>query len=107
MIESTETGTRCISVVVIGRKWFQKSYGNTYHTAQIIIDGATVHKTPLTYGYGEQYMQSAADWLEDNGYMPGREHYPHGGAEMLPMYFRRHNVGVTYEALDVRRERDA
>jgi hypothetical protein len=24
---------------IVGRLWFQKSYGNTYHTAEVFFDG--------------------------------------------------------------------
>lgn len=94
------------SVVVVGRRWFQRTYGNTYHTALIVVNGQTVAKTPKAYGYGDHYLQTAGDWLEQNGYMPGREHYPHGGAEPLWSYCRDRGIAYTAEPIDVTRERD-
>lgn len=29
---------------VIGKRWFQRSYGNTYHTATIIVNGEKTEK---------------------------------------------------------------
>ncbi len=34
------------SITILGRRWFQKSYGNTYFTAQILVDGKKVHDLP-------------------------------------------------------------
>lgn len=52
---------------VIGKRWFQKSYGNTYHTATVIVNGEEL-KSGITYGYGNAYLQTAADLLRANGY---------------------------------------
>ena len=95
------------SLTIIGRKWFQRSYGNTYHTAEIIVNGISVVKTPLAYGYGDQYLESAAQWLEDHGDMPNRRHHKNGSAEPLWQYFREdRGVAYTAVAIDVSRERD-
>lgn len=63
------------SLVIIGRKWFDKVNGNTYHTSEIIIDGEAVHKTGMQYGYGEQYVQTASQWLKDNNYIISDKDY--------------------------------
>ena len=52
---------------VIGKRWFQRSYGNTYHTATIIVNGEEL-KSDIKYGYGTAYLQTAADTLRENGY---------------------------------------
>lgn len=52
---------------VIGKRWFQKSYGNTYHTTTVIVNGEEL-KSGITYGYGNAYLQTAADLLSANGY---------------------------------------
>lgn len=94
------------SITVIGRRWFQRGPGNTYHTAEILVDGVTVHKTPKEYGYGSCYEQTAAEWLESNGYIT-RKHYAHGGAEPLWQVIRE-RMGLNWQstAIDVSRERD-
>jgi hypothetical protein len=95
------------SLTIIGRRWFQRGPGNTYHTAQIIVDGKTVHKSIKSYGYGDMYVETATQWLEANGYMPDREHHANGSAEPAWRYFRDER-GIAYEAqaIDVSRERD-
>ena len=52
---------------VIGKRWFQKSYGNTYHTATVIVNGEEL-KSDIKYGYENAYLQTAADLLRANGY---------------------------------------
>jgi hypothetical protein len=95
------------SVLIVGRRWFQKTYGNTYNTATIYVDGKFVHKTAKQYGYGEHFLTIAADWLEQNGYMPEREHHANGSAEPIWAYFRdRHGAAYHYETIDVTREKD-
>ena len=87
---------------IIGRRWFQKSYGNTYHTAQIIIDGKTVHRTPQAYGYGDHYLQSAVDWLKQSGHLPA------DGEHISNTRFLHEESGFdfTYECHDVQRQKD-
>ena len=85
------------SITIIGRKWFDRVNGNTYHSAQVLVDGATVHRTDRAYGYGDQYEQSGFEWLEANGYLPGREKYLNGLQEAPFRYCER--VGITYERM--------
>ena len=55
------------NAVVVGRKWFQRTYGNTYHSVTIYIDGVTLYE-PFTYGYGSHYKQTAHTLLKKSGY---------------------------------------
>ena len=60
-------------IYIEARLWFQKSYGNTYHTAKVdIYDKSSKQWTtlvsPMTYGYGEHYKHTAASLLLENGY---------------------------------------
>lgn len=52
---------------IFGKRWFQKSYGNTYHTTTVIVNGEEF-KSSIKYGYGNAYLQTAADLLRVNGY---------------------------------------
>ncbi len=86
------------TITILGRKWWDKPNGNTYNTAQIMVNGVTVGKTDFCYGYGYYYMQAAGDWLEKNGYIK-REHYPHGGSEMLWLYCSDRGIHLEYSAV--------
>ena len=57
------------SIMVVGRRWFEKTNGNTYHTAEIYINNEFINKIDLTYGYGDQYYWSAWQWLLKNNYV--------------------------------------
>ncbi len=94
------------SIAVIGRRWFRRGAGGTYHTAEIVVDGLTVHRTPMTYGYGSSYEESAAAWLEAQGYIT-RKAYANGGHEPLWQVVRE-RMGLNWQstAIDVSRERD-
>ena len=81
------------SIVIIGRKWFDKVNGNTYHTAEIIINGVPVHKTLFAYGYGDSYIQSARKWLKENKYLKGIEEHPHCS---LWVYCRNSGINLVY-----------
>lgn len=54
-------------IVIRGRRWFQKSYGNTYFSASIEVDGKIVHTIEYAIGYGDYYLQAAWEWLSENG----------------------------------------
>lgn len=53
---------------IVGKRWFQRSYGNTYHTAEIIAPDGKKIKSGIRYGYEDAYLQTAADLLRKNGY---------------------------------------
>jgi hypothetical protein len=90
---------------IIGRRWFQKTYGNTYNTAQIIVDGETVEITPRQYGYGDHYLTIAAEALERRGLLALR-HYENGGFEPLWQWAEANGVKFTYSTIDVARQKD-
>jgi hypothetical protein len=81
-----------------GRRWFQRTYGNTYHSVRIYVDGE-VTTLPRQYGYGDQYLQTAWDWLQSHGYIPSGVEY--GGTRYL-----REELGATYSVADVARQSD-
>ena len=94
------------SITVIGRRWFQRSYGNTYHTVRVMVDGVTVWTSEKQYGYGDQYVQTAEEWLYAN-VLPAPEKYDNGSYSAA-LWAHCADLGVTFEywAEDVARERD-
>jgi len=55
---------------IIGKKWFDKINGNTYHsvTIEVTNDGQTkTYYQGLTYGYGDQWQYTAIQLLKDKG----------------------------------------
>ena len=57
--------TMTIKYICDVNKWFDRINGNTYHSVNI-TDADTnklIYSSGLTYGYGEQYKQTAKDGL--------------------------------------------
>lgn len=99
-VQETEARSRCKSITVVGRRWFQRTYGNTYHTADIYVDGVLVHTLPVQYGYGSQYSYNAVEWLKANGYLPS-------DLTTFPRYYcEERGIAWVDTVTDVRRERD-
>lgn len=90
------------TLTIIGRRWFQKTYGNTYHSAIAVMDGVTVLNTGRHYGYGDQYLQTAFEQLEAKGLIQP----PKEPREAIWQWAERAGVALTYTATDVSRERD-
>lgn len=49
-------------VFILGRLWTD-SLGTTYHSTTVHFDDGTVDIVPFRYGYGTQYLQTAAEML--------------------------------------------
>ena len=49
-------------VFVVGRRWFDRVNGNTYHTAEVFVNDKYVGKSRMTYGYDESYIQTAKEY---------------------------------------------
>ena len=89
-----------------GRRWFQKTYGNTYHSVRIFKDGACVAYLPFQYGYGEQFLQTAWEWLGANGMPELLEKYSNGSYKNYGTRYLREVLGGTYSIIDVTRKGD-
>lgn len=67
------------------KRWFQKSYGNTYHSVELQRGNETLQKIEFCYGYGRQYETTVNKMLENLGLC---------------------NETVTYHVQDVKRKKD-
>ena len=86
-------------IEVYGRRWFQKSYGNTYNSVRIYVDGVEVAFLPFNYGYGDHYRTVAQQELEKLGILPD-------GASKLAGYELREKFNIKYSVEDVDRKKD-
>ena len=94
-----------MSIHISGRRWFQRTCGNTYNSVTIYKDGKQVAYLPRSYGYGDHYIDRAQEWLGANGYPQFAEKSAngtckHGGTASL------REAGISYEVADVSRQRD-
>lgn len=86
------------SLHIEGRRWFQCSAGNTYHSVNIFLNGQHVWYSGRHYGYGDCFLQTAMDWLKANGHVPSNAKYG--------TLYLRETLGGTYSVSDVAREKD-
>jgi hypothetical protein len=93
-------------LTVIGRRWFHRGPGNTYHSVQLVVNGEWVEGVDYAYGYGDQYLQSAEEKLEALGYITDRKRYPSGISEPLWQYCQRRGIKFTETVTEVARKRD-
>jgi len=89
------------SVMILGRRWFQKTFGNTYHSVEVFVNGELVGYVPFSYGYDDGYVQTGLKLLWEH-YKP-----PYGWKESSPIwYLKDKGIKATYRAIDVDRKRD-
>lgn len=94
------------TLTVLGRRWFQETTGNTYHSCQVIVDGETIGKVTYAYGYGSHYLQTATNILMCKGLVPDIEHNKCGGPEPLWRYCEKHSIAFCDNCADVARKKD-
>ena len=91
---------------IVARRWFQKTYGNTYHSVRIYEVSGTgseyketlIAEQPFEYGYDRQYLQTAVDLLNDINYFGGTVGY----RELINML----GGDVIERVTDVQRKKD-
>lgn len=88
------------NIIVIDRRWFDKQWGNTYHTTEVLIDGVTVSHSQMEYGYGNTYQQTAEVGARACGDLP----IPNGVT--LANWCKANGVTLTHIAVDVYRKKD-
>jgi len=87
-------------IIIDGKRWFQKSYGNTYHSVSVTVDGVHLGNSGKHYGYGDTYRQTAFEMLQNKGYFEGMEYNEF-------CQFQRDNREKFYFTVsDVTREKD-
>lgn len=89
------------ALTVIGRRWFNKTFGNTYHSVIALVDGQEVVSIPYAYGYGNQWEWNALAALKARGLLPGVKE-----VESLWSYCERMGVIYTSTVTDVPRKKD-
>ena len=95
-------------ITIIARRWFQRTYGNTYHSVTVLADGVEIGRIPFAYGYGEQYLQSAFEVLQGKGFYPHVRDGRHSSSDYS--IFRQdmmdHRESFTVTCSDVGRQKD-
>lgn len=58
------------NIVIEAKRWFDKINDNTYHSVRVYVNGEYVAEEPFTYGYDNQYLQTAHKLLQTIGVYP-------------------------------------
>jgi hypothetical protein len=99
-----------MKIHVIAKRWFQKSYGNTYHSVKVYVDGELIEYVPFEYGYGDQWQQTAHEVLMKHGYFPKTgKSLPSGmNADYYEFitWIRNNRENYSYTVQDVDRKKD-
>lgn len=97
-------------IKIIGKRWFSRTYGNTYHSVRVIVNGEEVGYVPEAYGYGDQYLQTAFALLQEKGFYPKTGIMLRSGAQADYCRFlddmREHREDFDIAVYDVSRKKD-
>lgn len=58
------------SIYVSAYRWHDKTYGNTYWSARVYVDGEVIAYLPFQYGYDNQHIHTALDTLRLHNILP-------------------------------------
>lgn len=84
--------TKIKSILVIGKRWFDKINGNTYCSSRVYINGEFSFSVPYEYGYERFYEQRAQEIMKERGMLPDIEIYPSGILEPFWQYCNRKKI---------------
>jgi hypothetical protein len=70
------------TVTIIGRRWFEKTNGNTYHSCEVYINGKLIGREPYAYGYDNQFQQTAFEILQENNLAPNFDRHTQSGFQL-------------------------
>jgi len=91
---------------LFGRRWWNRRVGQTYHSCEIWVDDKLVHKVEYAYGPDQMWEQNGTNWLQANGYLPGREVKEGTPGEALWRYCEREHIHLLTDRVDVARKKD-
>lgn len=58
------------SIFIEARQWHDRTYGNSYYSAQVFVDGEHLYSTGMRYGYEYQYEHDISHDLANLGVIP-------------------------------------
>lgn len=84
-------------ISISAKRWFQRSYGNTYHSVVVHLAGREPLRSGKVYGYGDHYLQTACEMLNRAGIL---------ATHPLTMWARETGRELAISVADVQREKD-
>jgi len=87
------------SIEVWGKRWFQKSYGKTYHAVRVYENDELKGASRIAYGYGDSKLHTAEELLKKAGYLKLKNQ-----SQSLYSYCKEKKINFKYYANDVSKE---
>lgn len=91
-----------IRIHINARRWFDRKYGNTYHSVAVYFPDGTVKTRSFVYGYGNQWEYTAFELIVGKD----KTRYENGSPMAPWRWYEEHNYLVTSECVDVTRKKD-
>jgi len=98
------------NLAIIVRRWFQKTYGNTYHSVIVYANSEVIGREHFRYGYGDAWKQTAMEILQNANLWPrtnqrlksgiGKDFYDFLG------YLKENKDNIIIEVVNVNRKKD-
>ena len=101
--KTTETkSSDCLDIKTIeiqARRWFQKSYGNTYFSGEIYVNDKLAGKVVFEYGYGDHCIDFLFKVAQETGKLPLTN-------DRLWQVCRDNDIKLLTNIVDVKRKKD-
>jgi hypothetical protein len=86
-------------IIIDGRRWSQRTYGNTYYSVSVTVDGVQLgNSRQQLWLYDDQYRQTAAEMLIKAGYFKSWDEFNDATRNKHDKFY--------FTVSDVKRERD-
>lgn len=100
-IMNNETNeTKIKSIEVQARRWFQKSFGNTYFSGELYINEELICSVNFEYGYDEQCIHNLTKLAQKKGALPSDPKL------ILWRFCSDNNIELLTNIVDVKRKKD-
>ncbi len=94
------------TLIINARRWFQRTYGNTYFSGELLLDGEELVNIDFQYGYGGHCTHELINKAIKEGKLPAKLVYDNGCCESNWVYFERLGYKVIENIVDVQRKKD-
>jgi hypothetical protein len=93
------------TIHIHGARYYDKASDNTYHSCKVFVNNRLVLTCAFEYGYGDQYIETAAQALHKNGVIDRGERHKGGSWEPLWRVCQEQDIVLTHECEDTTKQR--
>jgi hypothetical protein len=99
-----------LKIHVDAKRWFDKTYGNTYHSVKVYVNNELIGENSFCYGYDQAWQQTAHEILMKKGYFQKTGLSLSSGANKdyynFITWIRDNRENYTYNVTDVNKRKD-